>query len=83
MTKPITRFDRKDGVVAFAVALLTNWLHAKERVLTILTRKLWGLEVPRSRMGRFMRSVAKDVLTLLGIVWLAVGVLDLLRAVVG
>ena len=29
-----------------------------------------------------MRAVAKDVLTLLGIVWLAVGVLDILRVLV-
>lgn len=66
----------------YAGILLTNWHHAKERVLAMMTMKLWGLDHPKTRTGRFMRAVAKDVLTLLAIGWLAVGVLDLLRVVV-
>ena len=67
--------------VLSAVGIFTNALHAKDRVLTILTRKLWGLEQPTSRIGRFMRGMAKDMLTLLGIAWLAIGVYLLLRIV--
>ena len=81
---PKTVFRLVIGGICFLYAgiLLTNWNHAKERVLAMMTKKLWGLEHPRTRTGRFMRAVAKDVLTLLAIGWLAVGVLDLLRVVV-
>jgi hypothetical protein len=81
-TKTVFRLVVGAICLSFAVVVLTNWLHAKDRVLTTMTRKLWGLEEPRTRSGRFMRSVAKDVLTLIGIGWLAVGVLDILRVVV-
>ena len=81
---PKTVFRLVIGGICFLYAgiLLTNWNHAKERVLAMMTKKLWGLEHPRTRTGRFMRAVAKDFLTLLAIGWLAVGVLDLLRVVV-
>ena len=64
-----------------AIAMLSNWQHSKDRILSVLTRKLWGLEHPTTRMGRFMRGVAKDVLTLVGIGWLAIGVFEVLRVV--
>ena len=35
-------------------------------MLAKLTKRLWGIDHPRTRSGRFMRAVAKDVLTLLG-----------------
>jgi len=81
-TKTVFRLVLGGICFTFAAALLTNWLYAKDRVLIMFTRKLWGMEEPRTRTGRFMRAVAKDVLTLLGIAWLAVGTLDLLRVVV-
>ena len=80
-TKTVFRLVLGGICFSFAAALLTNWLYAKDRILLTLTRKLWGLEEPRTRTGRFMRGVAKDVLTLLAIGWLAVGTLDLLRVV--
>jgi hypothetical protein len=81
-TKTVFRLVIGGICFAYAGILLTNTFHAKERVLATMTRKLWGLEHPRTRTGRFMRAVAKDVLTLLAIGWLAVGVLDILRVVV-
>jgi hypothetical protein len=81
-TKTIFRLVLGGICFGFSAALLTNWLYAKDRILLMLTRKLWGLGEPRTRTGRFARAVAKDVLTLLAIGWLAVGTLDLLRVVV-
>jgi hypothetical protein len=56
-------------------------MQMKDRVLSNVTRRLWGLDHPRTKTGRFMRSAAKDVLTLLGIAWLAIGVFEMLRVV--
>jgi len=78
-SKTVVRLTLGVIFLLVALALLTNWMHMKERVLSTLTRKLWGLDQPRTRGGRFMRSVAKDVLTLIGIGWLAVGVFEILR----
>jgi len=78
-SKTVVRLTLGAIFLLVAIALLTNWMHMKERVLSTLTRKLWGLDQPRTRGGRFMRSVAKDVLTLIGIGWLAVGVFEILR----
>jgi hypothetical protein len=47
-----------------------------------VTRKLWGLDHPTTRGGRFMRSIAKDLITLLAIVWLALGVFEILHPLV-
>jgi len=47
-----------------------------------LFRRIWGLEEPTTRSGRAMRKIAGDLLTLIGIGWLALGVFELLRAFV-
>jgi hypothetical protein len=72
------------GVIFLVVAttMLLNVGHSKDRILTTLTTKLWGLGHPTTRMGRFMRAVAKDVLTLLGIAWLTIATYEILTAVV-
>ena len=62
-----------------AITLLLNYGHAKDRVLTGITKRLWGLDHPTTRAGRFMRAIARDVLTLLSIVWLGLAVLELGR----
>jgi hypothetical protein len=71
------------GVIFLVVAttMLLNVGHSKDRILTTLTTKLWGLGHPTTRMGRFMRAVAKDVLTLLGIAWLTIATYEILTAV--
>jgi hypothetical protein len=79
--KTVVRLVLGTMFVISAVSLFTNALQAKDRVLTVITRKLWGLEQPTTRIGRFMRGFAKDLLTLLGIGWLAIGVYLLLRIV--
>ena len=79
-TQDIVRFVLGGIFLVVAGMLLLNVGHAKDRVLSTLTRKLWGLEHPTTRMGRFMRAIAKDVLTLVGIGWLAIGVYEILTA---
>jgi hypothetical protein len=72
------------GVIFLVVAsaMLLNVGHMKDRILTTLTLKLWGLGHPTTRMGRFMRGAAKDVLTLLGIGWLTIATYEILTALV-
>jgi hypothetical protein len=71
------------GVIFLVVStgMLLNVGHSKERILANVTKRLWGLEHPTTRMGRFMRSIAKDLLTLLGIAWLAIAVYEILTVV--
>ena len=44
----------------------TEGCHAKDRVLTMMSRGSSGCRGAGTRTGRFMRAVAKDVLTLIG-----------------
>jgi hypothetical protein len=80
-SKTVVRLTLGGIFFVVAIALLTNWMQMKDRVLSNVTRRLWGLDHPRTKTGRFMRSAAKDVLTLLGIAWLAIGVFEMLRVV--
>jgi hypothetical protein len=68
--------------LAVAAMILLNVGHAKERVLAQVTKRLWGLEHPTTRTGRFMRSMAKDLMTLLAIAWLAIAVYEILTVIV-
>ena len=78
-TKTITELVLTCIFFTTATTLLLNYGHAKDRVVTGITKRLWGLDHPTTRAGRFMRSIARDVLTLLAIVWLGLAVLELGR----
>jgi hypothetical protein len=67
-----------------AVPLLTNWRQSKQRLVGHFFAKFWGLgpDATLSRTGRVIRRVGWEALTLVGIVWLALGVYELLRSVV-
>jgi hypothetical protein len=69
-------------LVLMALLLLWNWQQARRRLVTRFFRRIWGLEEATTRTGRFFRSVGGDVMTLIGIAWLALGVFELLRAFV-
>jgi hypothetical protein len=69
-------------LVLVAVPLLSNWLQAKERLTARIFKRIWGLDAPVSRSGRLMRKVGNDVMTIVGIVFLALGTFELLRAFV-
>ncbi len=68
--------------LAVSLTLLTNWQRAKERLVAKLMKKFWGMDHPVTRSGRFMRGIARDLMTLLGILWLAMGVFEVMRALV-
>ena len=68
--------------LAVSLLLLTNWQRARERLVAKLMKKFWGMDHPVTRSGRFMRGIAKDLMTLVGILWLAMGVFEILRALV-
>jgi hypothetical protein len=74
------------GVVLLvgALPLLTNWRQSKQRLVGLFFAKFWGLgpDATLSRTGRVIRRVGWEALTLVGIVWLALGVYELLRSVV-
>jgi len=67
-------------LILSAIPLLTNWQDTRRRLTNRFFRKLWGLEEPTTRSGRVMRKIAGDLLTLVGIAWLAFGVFEILRA---
>jgi hypothetical protein len=80
--KAVVRLVLGGIFIGVAIVLLTNWQRASERLVAKLMKKFWGMDHPVSRSGRFVRRIAKDVMTLLGIVWLAIGVFEILRAFV-
>jgi hypothetical protein len=66
-----------------AVLLLSNWRGANQRLVQRLLNRVWG---PRGAMNRREKSFARicrDAMTLVGIVFLAAGVFELLTATVG
>ena len=62
-SSPARARRRSSSVVAI---LLTNWQHAKERRAGEADEEALGPRAAAHAAGRFMRSAAKDVLTLLG-----------------
>jgi hypothetical protein len=69
-------------LVIGAFLLLSNWARSNERIVARLLRRVWGVGEATTRSGRFMRKRVGDGMTLLGIVLLAAGVFQLLRALV-
>jgi hypothetical protein len=69
-------------LVIGAFLLLSNWARSNERIVARLVQRVWKVGEATTRSGRFMRKRVGDGLTLLGIVLLAAGVFQLLRAIV-
>jgi hypothetical protein len=66
-----------------AFLLLSNWRGANQRLVQRLLNRVWG---PRGAMNRREKSFARicrDLLTLVGIIWLAAAVFELLTATIG
>ena len=66
-----------------AFLLTTNWHKANERVGQRLLTRMWGPRGPMTRREKFAARLVRDVLTLLGIAFLAAAVYQLLVALVG
>jgi hypothetical protein len=72
------------GVLVLAAALLTtNWQLATERLGQRVMTRMWGARGAVNRRERFVARRIRDVLTLIGIAFLAAGVFEILRATVG
>jgi hypothetical protein len=69
-------------LMLMALPLLTNWQQANQRLMAIFFKKFWGVEAPVTRTGRILSRIGRDVLTLIGITWLALGTFELLRGFV-
>jgi hypothetical protein len=63
--------------------LITNWQQSNERIGQRMLTKMWGSRGAVTRRERFFARALRDVLTLIGIIFLAAGVWELLVATVG
>jgi hypothetical protein len=70
-------------LLAEAGLLLRNWRGANQRLGQRLLTRVWGPRGPVTRGERIFARTVRDLLTLVGIVWLATGVFELLSATVG
>jgi hypothetical protein len=61
--------------------LTSNWKRANERVGQRLLNRMWGMRGAVTRRERAFARLVRDVLTLLGIAFLAAGVFAVLVAV--
>ena len=82
-TKLIVRLVLAAILFAEAFLLLANWRGANQRLVQRVLNRVWG---PRGAMNRREKSFARicrDGLTLVGIVFLAAAVFELLTATIG
>jgi hypothetical protein len=69
------------GILAVGAFLLTtNWHRANERVGQRVLSRMWGRRGPMNRRERAFARILRDLLTLLGIAFLAAAVFQLLVA---
>ena len=66
-----------------ALLLLSNWGGANQRLVQRLLNRVWGPRGAMNRREKTFARVGRDLLTLVGIVWLAAAVFELLTATVG
>jgi hypothetical protein len=66
-----------------AYLLLSNWRHANERLGQRVLTRVWGPRGAVTRRERVFARGLRDGLTLVGIVWLAAAVFEVLNATVG
>ena len=72
------------AVLSFsALMLLTNWHQGNERIGQRLLTRMWGPRAAVTKRERFVARLVRDVLTLLGIGFLAAAVYQLLVATIG
>ena len=73
------------AAILFSVAYLltSNWRKANQRLVQRLLNRVWGPRGPMNRREKMFARIARDGLTVIGIVWLALGALEFLSATVG
>jgi len=63
--------------------VLSNWRGANQRLVQRLLNRMWGPRGAMNRREKTFARICRDLLTLVGIVWLAAAVFELLTATVG
>jgi hypothetical protein len=63
-----------------AVFLTSNWQLANQRIGQRVLNRIWGPRGAANRRERFIANRVRDVLTLVGIAFLAAGVFEILNA---
>jgi hypothetical protein len=81
--RTVFRFVLSVALFGEAYLLLSNWRGANQRLGQRVLTKVWGPRGAVTRRERVFARVVRDVLTLVGIAWLAAGVFELLSATVG
>jgi hypothetical protein len=81
--RTISRLVMSGILFTQAFLLITNWHQANERVGQRLLSRVWGHRGANNRRERTFARIVRDVLTLLGIGFLAAGVFELLVAFLG
>lgn len=72
------------GLLLFEAALvLTNWRGANQRLVQRVLNRVWGPRGAMNRREKTFARICRDLLTLVGIVFLAAGVFELLVATIG
>ena len=66
-----------------AFLILSNWRGANQRLVQRVLNRVWGPRGAMNRREKTFARVCRDLLTLVGIVWLAAAVFELLTATVG
>jgi hypothetical protein len=66
-----------------ALVLLTNWQRGNERIGQRLLNRMWGPRAAVTKRERFVARTTRDVLTLVGIGFLAAAVYQLLVGTIG
>ena len=72
------------GILFLESALiLSNWRGANQRLVQRLLNRMWGPRGAMNRREKTFARVARDLLTLVGIIWLGAAVFELLTATIG
>jgi hypothetical protein len=58
--------------------LLTNWRGANQRLVQRLLNRMWGPRAAMNRREKTFARICRDGMTLVGIIWLAAAVFELL-----
>ena len=66
-----------------AFLILSNWRGANQRLVQRLLNRVWGPRGAMNRREKTFARVCRDLLTFVGIIWLAAAVFELLTATIG
>jgi hypothetical protein len=82
-TRLVFRIVLSTILIGEALMLTSNWAQASERLVQRLLTRVWGPRGAANRRERIFARGARDLLTLLGILMLALGIFEILRGTVG